>query len=63
MVIQVDRGIFPDGMLPRLITILSNLYQRTKLTFDEMKTTFETTSGVRQGGPESPSSLTCLLTL
>ena len=45
---------FPDGMLPRLITILSNLYQRTTLTFDEIKTTFQTTSGVRQGGPESP---------
>ena len=45
---------FPDGMLPRLITILSNLYQRTTLTFDEMKTTFQSTSGVRQGGPESP---------
>ena len=54
MVIQVDRGIFPDGMLPRLITILSNLYQRTTLTFDEMKTNFETTFGVRQGRPESP---------
>ena len=45
---------FPDGMLPRLITILSNLYQRTTLTFDEMKITFETTSEAHQGGPESP---------
>ena len=45
---------FPDGNLPRLFTILENLYQRTTLTFDEVNTTFETTSGVRQGGPESP---------
>ena len=45
---------FPDGNLPRLFTILEKLYQRTILTFDEVKKTFKTTSGVWQGGPESP---------
>ena len=45
---------FTDDNIPRLITILDNLYKRTTLTFDEAQTTFETSSGVRQGGPESP---------
>ena len=36
-----------------LIDILEKLYQNTSLTFEE--TTFETSSGVRQGGPESPN--------
>ena len=45
---------FPEGMFPRLFTILDNLYKRTTLTFDKTKSTFQTTSGVRQGGPESP---------
>ena len=36
-----------------LIDILEKLYQNTSLTFE--KTTFETSIGVRQGGPESPN--------
>jgi len=36
-----------------LIDILEKLYENTSLTFEE--TTFETSSGVRQGGPESPN--------
>ena len=36
-----------------LIDILEKLYQNTSLTFE---TTFETSIGVRQGGPESPKS-------
>lgn len=38
-----------------LIDILEKLYQNTSLTFKEAKTTFTTSSGVRQGGPESPN--------
>jgi len=41
-------------MYPRLFTILNKLYTHTTLTYNEAETTFETTSGVRQGGPESP---------
>ncbi|XP_066917213.1 uncharacterized protein [Clytia hemisphaerica] len=45
---------FPADQIPRLVTILNSLYKRTTLTYEEIQTTFETTSGVRQGGPESP---------
>lgn len=44
---------FPDYNPPRLFTILEQLYKQTTLTFQETHT-FKTTSGVRQGGPESP---------
>ncbi|XP_066935323.1 uncharacterized protein [Clytia hemisphaerica] len=44
---------FPDNNLPPLFTILEQLYKQTTLTFQESNT-FQTTSGVRQGGPESP---------
>ena len=37
-----------------MIDILETLYKHTSLTFLETDETFETTSGVRQGGPESP---------
>jgi len=40
-----------------LIDILEKLYKNTTLTFEEAKTTFVTSSGVRQGGPESPNLL------
>ena len=43
---------FPDNP-PRLFIILEQLYKQTTLTFQESNT-FATTSGVRQGGPESP---------
>jgi len=36
-----------------LVDILEKLYENTSLTFEEI--TFETSSGVRQGGPESPN--------
>ena len=38
----------------RLIEILETLYNNTSLTYEEAGTTFKTTAGVRQGGPESP---------
>ena len=44
-----------------LIDILEKLYENTSLTSEE--TTFETTSGVRQRGPESPNLLIYALTL
>jgi len=34
--------------------VLEKLYENTSLTFPEANSTFATTSGVRQGGPESP---------
>ena len=37
-----------------LFDILEKLYSNTTLTYDDANRTFETTSGVRQGGPESP---------
>ena len=43
----------------KLFDILENLYQKTSLTFEEALVTFLVTSGVRQGGPESP----CLFNL
>ena len=43
---------FPDRMNIKLLQILETLYSDTSLTFEE--TTFKTSSGVRQGGPESP---------
>ena len=45
---------FPEGENLKLFTILENLYKNTSLTYEEANATFETTSGVRQGGPESP---------
>ena len=45
---------FADERLPRVFEILEKLYHRTSLTFDQANLTFKTTSGVRQGGPESP---------
>lgn len=45
---------FPAGENPKLFNILENLYKKTSLTYEEAKTTFPTTLGVRQGGPESP---------
>ena len=44
---------FKDDQSSLLIDILEKLYENTSLTFEEA--TFETTSGVRQGGPESPN--------
>ena len=37
-----------------LFDILEKLYQNTTLTFEDANETFKTSSGVRQGGPESP---------
>ena len=45
---------FPAGENMKLFDILENLYKKTSLTYEAAKTTFPTTSGVRQGGPESP---------
>ena len=45
---------FADERLPRVFEILEKLYRQTSLTFDQANLTFKTTSGVRQGGPESP---------
>ena len=43
---------FSNNQNPCMMTILKTLYQHTSLTYEEK--TFDTTSGVRQGGPESP---------
>jgi len=40
-------------VLASFFTILNKLYTHTTLTYNEGETTFETTSGVRQGGPKS----------
>ena len=45
---------FPNRELPRNFEILEGLYRNTTLTYDESMVSFKTTSGVRQGGPESP---------
>jgi hypothetical protein len=45
---------FHSAQNQRLVDILEKLYQNTSLTFNEAKSTFTTSSGVRQGGPESP---------
>ena len=45
---------FQNKEHPRMIDILEQLYKQTSLTFLETDETFETTSDVRQGGPESP---------
>ena len=45
---------FPTDTYPRLFQILENLYKQTSLTCNNGETTFDTSSGVRQGGPESP---------
>ena len=49
------------GQDPKCFTVLQELYKSTSafLSQDPLKTTFATTSGVRQGGPESPP-LFCL---
>ena len=46
---------FADHQDTRLIDILEKLYENTSLTFEDAKSTFVTTSGVRQGGTESPN--------
>ena len=43
---------FTDKKSPIMITILEKLYQHTSLTYEGES--FQTSSGVRQGGPESP---------
>ena len=43
---------FTNERSPRMFQILETLYSSTSLTYEDY--TFETTSGVRQGGPESP---------
>jgi len=45
---------FSDGDNLKLFKILESLYRKTSLTYQEAQTTFTVTSGVRQGGPESP---------
>ncbi|XP_066935519.1 uncharacterized protein [Clytia hemisphaerica] len=45
---------FPDRSIPRTFEILQTLYENTTLTYDDAMISFKTTSGVRQGGPESP---------
>ena len=45
---------FPEGRYPKVFQILEKLYSNTSLTYDEANEIFMTTSGVRQGGPESP---------
>ena len=45
---------FPKGEYPKLFVILEKLYSNTTLTYEEANEIFVTTSGVRQGGPESP---------
>ncbi|XP_066928505.1 uncharacterized protein [Clytia hemisphaerica] len=45
---------FTDGSCPRMFPILEKLYSNTSLTFDDANVSFKTSSGVRQGGPESP---------
>ena len=45
---------FPEGESVRLFDILGKLYQKISLTYQEAQVTFLVTSGVRQGGPESP---------
>ena len=44
--------VFSDNCCPQILNILEKLYSDTSLTFE--KETFPTTSGVHQGGPESP---------
>ena len=43
---------FTNQLTPTLIKILETLYRQTSLSYEG--NVFETTSGVRQGGPESP---------
>ena len=45
---------FHSGENLKVFDILENIYKNTSLTYEEAETTFTTTSGVRQGGPESP---------
>ena len=45
---------FPRGQYPKIFQILEKLYSNTTLTYEEANEMFTTTSGVRQGGPESP---------
>ena len=45
---------FPEGEYPKVFLILEKLYSSTTLTYEEANEIFETTAGVRQGGPESP---------
>ena len=43
---------FTNERSPKMFRILQCLYNHTSLTYEDV--TFKTTSGVRQGGPESP---------
>ena len=43
---------FRPDQQPKILSILNLLYTKTSLTYEE--NSFETSSGVRQGGPESP---------
>lgn len=52
---------FSEGKYPRIFEILETLYQNTSLTYDEASVTFKTSSGVRQGGPESPILFTLFM--
>ena len=45
---------FPKGENVKLFEILEKLYKHTSLTYQEAMITFLVSSGVRQGGPESP---------
>ena len=45
---------FPDDANLKLFDLLEKLYSHTSLTFHEAMTSFPVSSGVRQGGPESP---------
>jgi len=45
---------FNTGQSLHLFDIMEKLYSNTTFTFEEANETFKTTSGVRQGGPESP---------
>ena len=45
---------FAESKSVKLFHILEKLYQKTSLTYQKAQVTFLVTSGVRQGGPESP---------
>ena len=45
---------FREGESPKVFDLLEKLYQNTTLTHEESNSSFITSSGVRQGGPESP---------
>ena len=51
---QSIRFCFPPQNSSRKFDILEHLYENTSLTYYEANTTFKNSSGVRQGGHESP---------